>query len=230
ECVFINNDIAVRFDLGNSIVGAGGDVWKNNMFLNNGIAVQVLSLNGGTSPYYFRILNSNFINNDTDFDIRSGGTLYLYKNYFGEYIDGKPNGNNKLRLSDLLGAKTESAVDKIVKRCKAKVSTTNGSRVITNPRWKFPVADWWTGASLEALLFGNSTSSASAAMFMMPRAEQNYENILIADWENDTQLVNSDIDAENLLIDGSAFDESGEKKIDIVEGEQEIYLGSWIFD
>ena len=230
--IFINNTIAIRFDIGLKLSGFTmfRKSWENNTFINNGTAVQVLSLNKYASPYYFRFINSNFINNDTDFDVCSGGTLYMYKNYFGEYIDGKPNGSNKLRLSDLLGAKTEGQVDRIVKRCKPKVHTENGSRVITNPRWKFPVLDWWTGAPLETLLFGDNTGTRAAALFMAPRAEAPYENILLADWENDTQIVNSDIDAENLLIDGSAFEENGEKKIDIVEGEEETYVGSWIFD
>ncbi|MBE6575747.1 MAG: hypothetical protein E7654_05700 [Ruminococcaceae bacterium] len=242
--IYINNTIAIRFDIGMRLTGSQIlSTWRNNTFINNGTAVQVLSLNKYASSYYFRFTDSNFINNGTDFDVRDGSTIYMYKNYFGEYRalgnghypnPGRPghdkhNGRDELRLSDLLGAKTEGKVDLILKRRPAQIQTTNGAKVVTNPRWKYPVMNWWNGVSLETLLFDRDVAVNPAAMFMSARAEAEYENILVADWENATQIINTDIDAENLLIDGSAFEESGEKKIDIVD-EKEKPLGTWIFD
>ena len=53
-------------------------------------------------------------------------------------------------------------------------------------------------------------------------------NILIADWELSTVIDNAE--ADDLLIDDSAFDgESGEKKVDVVDSNEKN-IGSWIFD
>jgi len=81
SCVFIDNEIAVLVDIAHQ-TGRGLPTQRYNTFINNGIAVQVLSLNERTSPYYFRIVDSNFIHNDIDFDAQCGGTIYLYHNYF----------------------------------------------------------------------------------------------------------------------------------------------------
>ena len=81
--VFADNGIAVRVDLDNDTgVSLGGD-WTGNAFINNDTAVQILSLSPGMSPYYFRIIDNNFVNNDTDFDIQYPGTFYFYRNYYG---------------------------------------------------------------------------------------------------------------------------------------------------
>lgn len=46
--------------------------------------MQVLGLSNFVSPYYFRMVESNFVDNDVTFDVRCPGTIYLYRNYYGE--------------------------------------------------------------------------------------------------------------------------------------------------
>jgi len=239
NCVFINNGIASRVDVGTLNTGMFNNMSKSNTFLNNGTAVQILSLNKFVSPYYFRIYDSNFINNGTDIDARCGGTLYFYRNYFGEYKDtgnghipkpgvpglDKHNGPEDLRIAMLLAAKTETKVGNMLHHRPPKLHTENSTRVITNPRWKYPVLNWWTGVSLETLI----TERHNAVMPVMLMAEKPYENILIADWELSTVIDNTE--AGDLLIDDSAFGETdgSEKKVDVVDSNEKN-LGSWIFD
>ena len=56
--------------------------------------------------------------------------------------------------------------------------------------------------------------------------EQEYENILVSDWDLATQIVNGE--AQDLLIDVSAFEKDGEKQIDVVD-ETENSVGIWNF-
>jgi len=237
--VFINNDIAYRVDIKTLSRGRMSSPCQNNTFLNNGTAVQVLSLNKFISPYYFRIYDSNFINNETDIDARSGGTLYLYRNYFGEYKHtgnghtpkpGKPghdkhNGPEELRLAMLLAAKTEESVGNMLHHRQPQIAKDkeNHTKVITNPRWHYPVLNWWTGGDLTTMLTGVGGEAAASTF----ASRGTYQNVLIADWEQETVIDNAV--ADNLLIDGSAFENEGEKEIDVVD-ESEQSLGSWIFD
>ena len=82
--VFVDNQIGVKVDLSETQQGGNNSPWQYNTFLRNGTAVQVLGFNSIMSPYYFRIVDSNFIGNSTDFDLKAPGTVYLYRNYFGK--------------------------------------------------------------------------------------------------------------------------------------------------
>ena len=78
---FIHNGIAVKVDLpasNDNMVGS----WYNNIFRNNETAVQVIKLLDPTSPYLFRLCDSDFICNGTDFDIQYPGEYYFYRNYY----------------------------------------------------------------------------------------------------------------------------------------------------
>ena len=77
---FTGNTIAVHISLpeGNS----NQDQWSFNRFIRNGTAVKVDRLNSFITPYYFRLRDSDFICNTTDFDIVPGGDYYFYRNYF----------------------------------------------------------------------------------------------------------------------------------------------------
>jgi hypothetical protein len=236
--VFINNGVGFRVNIGDLDHGQMYSTCSGNTFLNNETALQILTLNKFVSPWYFRIYDSNFINNGTDIDARSGGTLYFYRNYFGEYKDtgnghipkpgvpglNKHNGPEDLRLAMLLAAKTETKVGNMLHHRPPKLHTENKTRVVTNPRWKYPVLNWWNGQPLETLITGRH-NEIMPAMFM---AEVPYVNILIADWKLSTGIDNAE--ADDLLIDDSAFDgESGEKKVDVVDSNEKN-IGSWIFD
>jgi len=233
--VFINNGVAIRV---NGSSGTKKGTLNNNTFINNETAVQLIS---GFSPYYFRITNSNFINNGTDFDVYTEGTLYQYQNYFAEFCErgnghipmpglpdkDKYNDCENLGLSAMLAATTEESVGNLLKRRPAQVNTHGtGARVITNPHWKFPVLGWWSGdTSLESGILGQTRSAALLRMRLTAEAE--YENILIADWGADTQIINDE--ADDLTIDSSAFDEAGEKEICVVDADENP-LGTWLFE
>ena len=57
--------------------------------------------------------------------------------------------------------------------------------------------------------------------------EDDYENTIVADWTQDTQIVNGE--ADDLIINEESFVEEGEKQIDVVD-EQENPVGTWNFD
>ena len=154
----------------------------------------------------------------------------MYKNK-GNGLGPKPgapshnngNGRDDLRLEEVLAAKTEKKLDKILKACTAKVAVTGGARVFTNPKWQFPVEDWWKGSTLIGdAIFGK----AAVQSIMLFDLEQEYENILVSDWDLATQIVNGE--AQDLLIDVSAFEKDGEKQIDVVD-ETENSVGIWNF-
>ena len=242
ESVFVNNEIAAAVKINNSMDDY--DVlpsdWNNNTFINNGSAVQILSLSKQVSPYYFRIYDSNFINNGTDIDARCGGTLYMYRNYFGQYRidkDGhrphpgkhhhdRHNGRDYLRLDELLNARTESKLNGLLDYTRAKISTKNGTKVIINPRWLHPVKDWWGhNALINDTFFGPEQTTND---IMTLDVEPEYKDILVADWENETVILNEE--SSTLTLDTSTFEGTEKKEIGIVDGEESEYLGTWIFD
>ena len=55
------------------------------------------------SPYYFRVTDNNFVNNDTDFDIQYPGTFYFYRNYYGRV---------KKNVDDMTSAEILAALEK----------------------------------------------------------------------------------------------------------------------
>ena len=96
------------------------------------------------------------------------------------------------------------------------IAKTKGvkNKVITNPRWKHPV---WEALhalpnSVQTLAVSNGTP---------------YENSLIADWTQETQIVNTE--ADDLIIDSGAFTGEEEKVITVVNGEEEVLEGTWTF-
>lgn len=228
--VFINNNTAAKIDIRTLHTNMSRNTWNGNTFINNGTAVEILSLNSFISPYYFRIINSNFIHNTWDIDCSSGGTVYLYKNYYGWYPnrDGLQSGTAgsmaDLDLPALLAATTETALDLIVSSRVAHIIYADSTTLITNPRWKYPVMNWWQHAVPIDTVFPSPDSSPTSLTSGEPEAS--YINILVADWEKETQIVNED--AADLLIDISAFNESGEKSIGVVDQNSTI-IGTWTF-
>ena len=82
DTVFADNGIALRVSLPDQ--GAMGGIDRSgNAFINNGTAVQILSLGESVMPYYYRISDCSFVNNDVTFDVRHPGTFYFYRNYYG---------------------------------------------------------------------------------------------------------------------------------------------------
>lgn len=83
------------------------------------------------------------------------------------------------------------------------------TKVITNPRWKEPVLAWENRPVTFSLL-----------------AQPETTNYLTADWNLPTEIVNEE--ADGLTLDAAAFQEPGEKIIDVVNQQQQ-YLGTWTF-
>lgn len=215
--VFVNNKVAVCVDLADSRLGVNQSSWKNNTFIGNGTAVQIKSLHSFISAYYLRILDSNFIGNKLDFDMQCEGTLYMYRNYFCQAKELTDS-----LLQDLYAARTEALVNSYLTYSKPTIQCIDGSRVLTNPRWLLPVLDWWRcGTPIEKVFPASGAAAAAVAL------EDDYENKLVSDWELDTWILNED--ADDLILDSSAFDETGEKEIEVLDKEENS-LGTWSFD
>ena len=218
--VFVDNRIGVKVDLSGTQQGGNQSPWQYNTFLRNGTAVQVLGFNSIMSPYYFRIVDSNFIGNSTDFDLQAPGTVYLYRNYFGKI---HPQAED-LELLDFLTAllsADDKSLHQIVTSNAPRIETGSDSRVVTNPRWKNPEANWWRRrASLEEI-FGSGNGGGTSQ-------QPSYENYLTSDWDRATEIVNEV--ADQLVLDAAAFTEAdGKKEIDVVD-QNGNSLGSWTFD
>ena len=218
--VFVDNQIGVKVDLSETQQGGNTSPWEHNTFLRNDIAVQVLSFNDIISPYYFRIVDSNFIGNSTDFDLQAPGTVYLYRNYFGKIHPQAKDMALLEYLTALLSAGNKD-LHQIVTSNAPRIETGSGSKVVTNPRWKNPEENWWRrSVSLEEI-FGSGNASSTVP-------QSSYENYLTADWELTTQIVNEE--AGELLLDDAAFNEAeGEKQVNVVD-QSENPLGTWTFD
>jgi hypothetical protein len=224
NCVFVDNTVAARVDIANVTNGINANYWQNNIFLENETAVQVSSLNAVLSSYYFRVYNSNFIDNKTDFDVSCGGTLYFYKNYFGKKVKDAPS-DSRTFLNQLTSAIDggSSQLKDLVTSIAPKVNKDNKSKVVTNPRWKEPVGNGVPSLPETAGVTTAQTFAAPAAL-----NETESANYLTADWELPTQIVNED--AADLVLSGNAFgDVTSDAKVIRVDDDQGQEIGSWTF-
>lgn len=256
--VFVNNDIAILIDLKEVSPGHNltADEWFDNTFINNSIAVKILSLNKTIRQFYFRITNSNFINNGTDFYASCGGTLYMYNNYYGQYklVDNsrptpgkyhadRNNGQAHLHLEDLLNATTLTAIAGILdigeedagRFVSAKVTASDDTTVITNSRWKYPVKRWWghKNVLIEGIFFPGADRSSDGGISAQAE-ETEYVNIPVIDPKQKTRIINDE--SADLLIDGSVFDAADANndaiQMEVVElvDSAEVTVGTWNFD
>jgi len=83
-CEFVNNGVAILIDYEDvpANMSTGANTW--NRFINNGTAVRILSTNWIFNPFLLRFSDSDFIGNDTDFDVQCDGTFYFYRNYYAD--------------------------------------------------------------------------------------------------------------------------------------------------
>lgn len=131
RCTFVDNNIAASVDVANLQWNMSLNPWDGNLFQNNGTAVKIESFNDFLSPYYFRVTNSDFIDNGVDFDVDCAATLYFYQNFYG---------TTKGSVED--AKHTPPTVE-----CDHSIT-----KVITNPRWKAPVLAWENRAVTFSLL------------------------------------------------------------------------------
>lgn len=131
RCTFVDNNIAASVDVANLQWNMSLNPWDGNLLQNNGTAVKIKSFNDFLSPYYFRVTNSDFIDNGVDFDVDCAATLYFYQNFYG---------TTKGSVED--AKHTPPTVE-----CDHSIT-----KVITNPRWKAPVLAWENRAVTFSLL------------------------------------------------------------------------------
>lgn len=241
--LFVNNTTAVCVDIANTttmgILSPEG--FDRNTFINNSTAIQVLSLHRAIGPFAYRVTNSNFINNGTDFDLDHAGSYFFYKNYFGKYTgDVKPGKSGTdagtdlrtLNLDKLLQARSLNSLNRVLESRSAIIAKADGVTATTNPRWAFPVIKWWYKDVLdEAAVFGGNTLVSEPSLFAEEAVEEAYVNYLTSDWDG-TEILNEE--AGDLLLDARAFGGNAEKAIDVVTvdrntGEKTV-IGTWSFD
>lgn len=216
-CVFADNGVAMLVDIENAR-DQNRNSMVGNTFINNNTAVGVLSLSDFVSPYYFRITDSNFVDNEVAFDVDVPGTLYLYRNYYGvstvnmssAQIFEAIRSRNQLFNGILFSA--------------PHVEAGAGTTVVTNPRWYFPYFERdMVYPTLPAASSSGSSGSGGAAA--LAETGEQYENYLTIDWSQPTVIINTE---DGLTIDASAFAEETEApKIITVVNEQGETVAVW---
>lgn len=238
--LFVNNTVAVRADTAKATKIS--EAWMDkNTFINNETAIQVLSLHFAIGPFAYRVTNSNFINNGTDFDLDHAGSYFFYKNYFGKYTGSvKPgkSGNpaetdrSTLKLDKLLKARSLDSLNRVLESRHAIIDKADGVTATTNPRWAYPVIRWWHKDVLdEAAVFGGNTLVSEPSLFAEEAVEEAYVNYLTSDWDG-TEILNEE--AGNLQLDARAFGGNAEKAIEVVTVDRntgaKTVIGTWNFD
>lgn len=133
--VFLDNDIAIRIDQqASGGINLNGN--SNNRFMRNGIAIQVLNLTQFVGAFYFRVYDSDFIDNDVDFDFAEEGTYYFYRNYYGEKKDKDYGPNYGANYSDFWDndLDNDGREDSSGTRRAPIIEEHENVTIITNPR------------------------------------------------------------------------------------------------
>ena len=223
SCVFADNVVAVRVDLPEMAVDSSRNTWTNNNFINNGTAVQVLGLSNFVSPYYFRMVESNFVDNDVTFDVRCPGTIYLYRNYYGETRKSAAS----MTSAEILEAIRDGGSGDIQKKPpEVYIADHSSTKVVTNPRWNDPVALDPGIPSLAPQASGRAAGIMLMAL-ALPASTQESGNYLTADWELPTEIVSGE---DGLVIDAAAFagETEEDRVISVVDRDGKV-LGIWNF-
>lgn len=221
SCVFADNGVAMRINLFSASINNGNKL-SDNAFVNNDTAVQVLNLNQNLTPYYFRVNDCNFVNNRVTFDVRTPGTFYFYRNFYGI-----APGDTSNEIVEALKSQWLNPIFPDILTSIPVVHTSNGARVITNPRWYFRVECGYL-PSLSGVRSGSSSSGAVMELAAEPAIEENY---LTADWSLPTEIV---LGEENLEISAEAFAGATEEDriisvVEIDESGNRIELATWNF-
>ena len=214
NCAFVNNGIGYLHDSTDDYRETYGDgSFEECVFINNGTAIALKNWGeNDPDPFNFRAYNSNFINNDLDFDVQVEGTFYFQANYFGYLVEAVSD-------ADLLDWLNDRQLTNINEARRAAVVTAgNSANVITSPRWRNALDDmWWFKNNLSMDLYSPRTADN----------ETEEENELICDWDTTTQIVNGE--ASDLMIDDSAFDIEGDQVIYVVDNEENPVV-TWDFN
>ena len=222
-CVFAGNGTAFRLKLEQGFMSSSSSSWAYNTFIDNGTAMQFISFNDIVTPYFFRIRESNFIDNDTDFDLQCPATLYFHSNYFGQR-GSRASEDTAAFYAEFYSAMNGGGnLNNLVKKTTPSVryADRSESKVVTNPRWHNPCE--LVGVSFSTLPGGGSASSGDGAAAFAAG-----ENYLTIDWDFPTDIPEED--AVELMISAEAFAEATEadRVINIVDENGNV-VASWNF-
>ena len=151
SCTFKNNSIAMVLDVPEK-KGCILNTMERNLFENNGAAVQILSTNSFVSPYSIRIVDSAFIGNTTDFDVRTKGTFYFIRNYFSR--------EGGLPVVDASNG-AEVYVNPVWKN-RAENGTLSELTLAASKQTRLPVNEDWSNTSIAADSLTSETQIALA--------------------------------------------------------------------
>ena len=216
-CVFADNGVAMLVDIENAR-DQNRNSMVGNTFINNNTSVGVLSLSNFVSPYYFRITDSNFVDNEVAFDVDVPGTLYLYRNYYGVSTV------NMSSAQIFEAIRSRNQLFNGILFSTPHVEAGDRTTVVTNPRWYFPYFERdMVYPTLPAASSSGSSGSGGAAA--LAETGEQYENYLTIDWSQPTVIINTE---DGLTIDASAFaEETDAPKIITVVNEQGETVAVW---
>ena len=145
----------------------------------------------------------------------------------------KYNGEDYLRLVEMAECKN-AQISSILSRRPAVITADSDTTVIANPRWKYPIKDWW---KINNKLIGSVIYPESNELVALSLSDEEevildengeYVDILVTDWDNLTTIINDE--ADSLIIDASAFEEESDSKVIEVVDSNEDTLGTWTFE
>ena len=197
---------------------------SNSVFLNNDVAVEIVSLPDTVARYEFRIRDCDFINNTKDFATPENQVdpYYFHENYFGDTVDN--SGKVKARGAKLTGNVAHEICQ-------------------INPvsfRWSADTC-WWQGVKLNNGFLFHSQQPAviseeelqtNVLVDTLNELEYRLEiiqggGLTILKETESTELLNSD--ASKLTLGADALQDVSVQVNNLVDGN-DVELGTWTFE
>ena len=119
--LFEDCKVGYLMDCGGKRSGHMNSIIEDSAFVRCGTAIRVNHIPEYYTPYDFRVIGCDFIDNKMDLDVRQKGIFYLWKNYYGY--------TNPLSL----GASLLEYLPR-----PSRIHDENGALPVTNPRYAFP--------------------------------------------------------------------------------------------
>jgi len=119
--LFEDCKVGYLMDCGGKRSGHMNSIIEDSAFVRCGTAIRVNHIPEYYTPYDFRVIGCDFIDNKMDLDMRQQGIFYLWKNYYGY--------TNPLSL----GASLLEYLPR-----PSRIHDENGALPVTNPRYAFP--------------------------------------------------------------------------------------------
>ncbi len=132
--LFEDCKVGYLLDCGGKRSGNMNSVIEDSAFVRCGTAIQVNHIPEYYTPYDFRVVGCDFIDNGTDLDMRQQGIFYLWKNYYGY--------TNPLSLGG-------SLLEYLPRP--SRIQDENGALPVTNPRYAFPCSRFFAEDRLNPL-------------------------------------------------------------------------------